>query len=355
MQAKKCLSGSSQKQSTLDISDVFSTYVYTGNGSTQDIVNGINLADDGGMVWIKIRDAVYDNELFDTERGATKALISNQTYNEQTETSMLTAFNNDGFTLGASGGVNSGGGNPYVSWTFKKQPRFFDVVKYTGNSVAGREIAHDLCCDVGMILIKVTNVDSGLGWFVYHRGTDATNPEQKWLKLETTDAVIDNALVPWNDTAPTDSVFTVSSYAGVNEVGKEYIAYLFAHDPLGPSVDGSDGMIACGSYVGGGATDVEVDLGFEPQYLLVKRATSSGGWFTIDNIRGLTVGDSPFVYANTSSAEDTLGTVSGFTPALIPTSTGFKLVADYGGLNQAGNTYTYMAIRKGMNPLGITV
>jgi hypothetical protein len=38
------------------IEDVFSTYLYTGNGSTQTITNGIDLAGEGGMVWIKRRD-----------------------------------------------------------------------------------------------------------------------------------------------------------------------------------------------------------------------------------------------------------------------------------------------------------
>ena len=32
------------------IEDVFSTYLYTGNGSTQTITNGIDLAGEGGMV-----------------------------------------------------------------------------------------------------------------------------------------------------------------------------------------------------------------------------------------------------------------------------------------------------------------
>ena len=33
------------------IEDVFSTWLYTGNGSTQTITNGIDLATKGGLVW----------------------------------------------------------------------------------------------------------------------------------------------------------------------------------------------------------------------------------------------------------------------------------------------------------------
>jgi hypothetical protein len=53
------------------VEDVFSTYLYTGNGSTQTITNdGIDLAGEGGLVWIKSRTVGRANiMLFDTERG----------------------------------------------------------------------------------------------------------------------------------------------------------------------------------------------------------------------------------------------------------------------------------------------
>jgi hypothetical protein len=39
----------------LGVEDVFSTWLYTGNGSTQTITNGIDLDGEGGLVWIKNR------------------------------------------------------------------------------------------------------------------------------------------------------------------------------------------------------------------------------------------------------------------------------------------------------------
>jgi hypothetical protein len=36
----------------LYVEDVFSTYLYKGNGSTQTITNGIDLDGEGGMVWL---------------------------------------------------------------------------------------------------------------------------------------------------------------------------------------------------------------------------------------------------------------------------------------------------------------
>jgi len=39
---------------------VFSTYLYTGNWSTQTINNGIDLAGEGGIVWIKWRNIKHN-------------------------------------------------------------------------------------------------------------------------------------------------------------------------------------------------------------------------------------------------------------------------------------------------------
>ena len=36
----------------LYVEDVFSTYLYDGNGSTQTITNGIDLDGEGGLVWL---------------------------------------------------------------------------------------------------------------------------------------------------------------------------------------------------------------------------------------------------------------------------------------------------------------
>jgi hypothetical protein len=57
-----------------------------------------------------------------------------------------------------------------------------------------------------------------------------------------------------NIVRPTDTSFMIGNDAGINGSGETYVAYLFAHDPLGPSGDGSDGLIACGSYTGNGST-----------------------------------------------------------------------------------------------------
>lgn len=321
----------------LAIEDVFSTYLYTGNGSTQTITNGIDLAGEGGLVWIKNRDEIDAHILTDTERGATETLVSNTTAAEATDADTLTVFNADGFGLGADVKVNTSTEN-YVSWTFRKAPRFFDVVTYTGTGVA-RTVSHNLGLAPGCIIVKRT--DTTGDWQVYHRSNTA-NPETDYLVLNTTAATADSN-TRWNDTAPTDSVFTVGTEATVNASGGTYVAYLFAHDPLGPSGDGSDGLIACGSYTGNGSTDgPEIDLGWEPQWLLIKNASGAYGWVIWDSMRGIADGgDAASLYPNVSNAENT------FNNAIRLTPTGFKFTGTGAFYNASGNNYIYIAIRRG--------
>ena len=63
------------------IDDVFSTTVYDGSGSARSIVNGLDLAGKGGLVWLKNRESTASREhtLSDTERGAGKILHTNGT------------------------------------------------------------------------------------------------------------------------------------------------------------------------------------------------------------------------------------------------------------------------------------
>ena len=158
------VSGSSEPG--LYVDEVFSTFLYEGNGSTQSIDNGIDLSGEGGFVWFKGRDLTISHRLYDTERGATKRLSSSLTDAESTGTNDLTAFNSNGFSVGNNGGVNANGYD-YVSWTFRKAPGFFDVVTWSGNSATGRQISHNLGSKPGMILIKIIN--STYDWVVYHQ------------------------------------------------------------------------------------------------------------------------------------------------------------------------------------------
>ena len=318
------------------IEEYFSTFLFTGNASTQTITNGIDLAGKGGLVWTKNRTNAYDNYLYDTARGVNKVLLSNNTIDQQSLANTLTAFNSTGFTLGNSDYGNITNGAAAVSWSIAKAPKFFDVVTYTGNFISGvggtQTISHNLGSVPGCIIVKSTSV-SGY-WTVYHRQLG----NNKYLELNSTNQANTNANV-WNSTDPTSTQFSVGQYADVNTSGETFVAYVFAHDAGGFGLTGTDNVISCGSFTTSGGGVATVDLGYEPQWLLIKSSSGTSGWDLIDNMRGMpnlgTYGDAIGLEANNSNAEG-----SRF-PNCYPTATGFY----YG--RAASTTYIYIAIRRG--------
>ena len=346
MSTAKKLMGTTATGGFTAVEDIFQSWLYAGNGSTQTITNGIDLAGEGGMVWIKRRDTATNHFLMDTDRGldftSAKFLLSNAT-NAQGDLGVnYIKANSDGFEYGVNGtgtALNASGGL-YASWTFRKAPRFFDVVTYTGDGVDGRQIAHNLGQEIGMLVVKTTTL-TGYGWYCYHRSLGAGSH----ISLNSTGAANTSSALFKSTGTYNDSVFTVSDYAGLNQSGQTYVAYLFAHDPLGPSGDGSDGLIACGSYTGTGVEgNNTIQLGWEPQWILAKRADAvSGGWLIFDTMRGLPHGNptnDAFLWANKPNPED-------ITTAISPEPTGFTLETAGGDLNASGGTYIYIAIRRG--------
>jgi hypothetical protein len=322
------------------IEDVFSTWLYTGNNSTQTITNGIDLSGKGGLVWIKNRDLGVPHRLFDTVRGYNKSLSTDATSAQATTTTDFTSFNSDGFTLGVEATVNiNSDTRKYASWTFREQAKFFDVVTWTGNG-SNRTIAHNLGSVPGCIIVKRT--DTTGDWQVYHRSLANT----EYMVLNSTAAKA-TGTTRWNSTTPTSTVFSLGTDATVNASGGTYVAYLFAHDAGGFGDSGNDSVVKCGSYTGNGSTN-EINLGWEPQWLLIKRSSGSAEWAIIDNMRGIiNPSVSPWmpVLAANSSNTESFFTSSSNKAQLNPT--GFTLTAAGFDTNYSGETYIYIAIRRG--------
>jgi hypothetical protein len=125
----------------------------------------------------------------------------------------------------------------------------------------------------------------------------------------------------------------------MNINGATYVAYLFAHDAGGFGLTGTDNVISCGSFTTDGSGNVTVSLGYEPQWIVIKKSTDAGDWDILDTMRGWVVGgvDSN-LKPNTAAAES-----AGF-DRLNPTATGFVSAA---GALSASQTYIYIAIRRG--------
>ena len=304
--------------------DVFATSLYTGNGANLTITNGIDLLGSGGLVWGKRRDAATSYELVDTLRGATNTLLSNAPNAELIDDASLSAFRSAGFRLRADGGIN-GLNTSNVAWSVRKAPKFFDIVTWTGNGVAGRQIPHALGVAPGMVIVK--RRDLAQEWFVYHRTISAANT----LRLQSTAATnTTNSATVFNSTAPTDTVFTVGTDIGVNAAGGTYVAYLFAHDPS------ADGIINCGAFAHDGAGPSgyrDFVVGWQPQFLLVKASNAAQAWYIVDGARGV---------ASLSPDDSDAETANSLAGTFIQlTGSGFRI----SNSNFGGASFVFAAIR----------
>ena len=317
------LAAGSSGQGALYVDDVFSTYLYTGNGSTQNI-SGPNFADNAGLVWLKNRTSAGDHYLFDTVRGALNELNSNNTDASAPIAGSLTAFLNNGFSVGGSVAVNQSGQN-YVGWQFRRAPKFFDVVTWIGNgsSVGGRTINHSLGATPGMVIIKATG-EAG-NWYVWHRSVDTVGG-----LLNGTVAFSGRTDLLLLSSVSSASITTHPSNMYTNKNGIGYVAYLFAHDPS------AEGIVQCGSFTTDASGNATVNLGWAngSQFAMIKAASTTGDWEMYDTARtSAWSGNDARLRANLSNAEDSVARIS---------ASGTSIT--FAGLS-ANSTYIYTVVR----------
>lgn len=305
----KILSAAGRK-SPLPIEEVFRTHLYVGTGASQLIAEGIDLQTHGGLVWTKVRNSnTYSHVLTSSFNGWLDTRISN---GDQASAYAGAGFTTSGFnTIAAFGDNTNWIGRKFVSWVFRRAPRFFDVVSYTGNGQSNRVINHNLRVKPGFIVIKAINSGGG-DWYTFARIEDGKYVQSMRLNATSSSGssiVNENTLISLTNStfAPND----VFSWTATNATGTPYVAYLFAHDPLGPSNDGSDSLIQCGGYVGNATTtEIEVEVGFEPQWLLIKSISSDSNWVILDTERAIAEDGGDFaLYTNSNSSESRLSLV----------------------------------------------
>lgn len=296
-----------------------------------------------GLVWIKGRSVATAHALYDTARGTTKDLVTSSTAAQTTQTTGLTSFNSDGFNIGSLSKLNTNG-YTYVAWTFKKQAKFFDIVTWTGDNTTSRSLNHSLGVLPGLIIVKKTN--STGNWYVVCRynstlyGYGDTNTGVAQFVLNSTGYVqttatfattatistVNIAKIVDDHTNNTGTYPTGFNHLETNASGDTYVAYLFAHDPS------ADGLIQCGNWNGSG----EINLGWEPQFILTKKIGLASDWYIVDNMRKFTVagqGDELLIPNKTDATLSSGGYAS-------PTATGFTIEAH-------SDAIIYVAIRRG--------
>ena len=202
------------------VDEIFSTYLWKGDGSSGRTITNNIATDEGTLTWIKNRSSDAQNVLTDTVRGANETLYSDSTNANYTHSSLLTAFTATGFTVGSDAYVN-GSGDDYSSWTFKKKEGFCDIVTYTGTG-SSQNISHSLGSIPGMIIVKRTNTTEN--WTIYHRSLG----NDKFMYFTTDSQQTDSGGDIWSFTDPTSTQFTVGTHGMVNGSGSTYVAYVFA-------------------------------------------------------------------------------------------------------------------------------
>jgi hypothetical protein len=312
------------------IEEVFQTWLYTGTGSAISINNGIDLSTNGGLVWIKNRTGAQSHNLYDTARGRAYRLASQSTAAQtgpSGSTNDLTSFNTNGFSLGTEQYSNTNDSAfTYASWTFRKQPKFFDVVTLTYTSGAA-VFNHSLGSTPGFVIVKVFDGYAD-NWWVYHRSLG----NDQYLSLDLTS----QAQTSTGIFSATSTTFTVKNgIFGPSSI----VAYLYAHDAGGFGLTGTDNVISCGSFASNNGT--VVNLGYEPQWLLYQDATAGGNWRIADTMRGFTNLSGANAYTIKQLRPNSTGVESDNSGPVL-TSTGFTWNQSGGG-----NTIVYVAIRRG--------
>ena len=323
--------------------DYYKTQIYTGTGAENAQTFPQTTAMQPDFTWIKARTGSKSHRLFDSPRGVTNWIASDNTGAESTTAESLKSFDSDGFTLGTYDHVNDNTVT-FVSWNWKggttsgittngsttitpsaysfSATAGISIVKYTGNATSGAKLAHGLGAIPGMVMVKRLDVSST--WAVYHEAMGNT----KNMKLNTTAAATVSTAF-WNDTTPDSVNFTLGNNTDVNNSGTAHVAYCFAE---------KKGFSKNGWYEGSGNADGPfVYTGFRPAYVLIKKFYDAAeNWFVFDDKRLGYNPDNDYQNPNLAGADGTGDKINIL-------SNGFKCIDTAADINQNGTHMLFMA------------
>jgi hypothetical protein len=264
-------------------------------------------------------------------------------------------FTSTGIDLGSGSqtddNIGGAGGKPYVIYGWKaggaavtntdgsitaqvsvNQTAGFSMVNFTYASGA-QTIGHGLGKAPKFIMMR--NLSGVNNWDVYH---DAVGPNYR-MQLNNSSAQQDFT-GPWNDTAPTSTVFSTNGWLGS---GSNVMAYCFAE---------IEGFSKFGMYRG---TNEEygpfINCGFRPAFVLVKiinSGSNADNWILFDEARNTY--NSNFMnalYPDIPNGENISGDEFDSSNTVYDDidfySSGFRLRAGNGRINSNGNQFLYVA------------
>jgi hypothetical protein len=246
--------------------------------------------------------------------------------------SLITNGNNAESAFGAAkfdymDGYYNGTSTSSSNWSamWKRAPKYFDVVAYTGDGTTdgSKSIQHNLKVAPELMIIK-RRTGTTSNWAVYSQTTGATNS----LELNSTAAAAGSS--SFGSTSPTSSEFYVA-YNSTNKSAESHIAYLFAS---------LAGISKVGSYTGSASAQT-IDCGFTAgaRFILIKRTDSTGDWYIWDTERGIVAANDPHLSLNSTAAQVTTD------DSIDPDNSGFIVnQVSATNINVSSATYIFYAI-----------
>lgn len=347
------------------VTEYFDTVTYTGNGSTNNITG---LSFQPGIVWIKCTSAAStDHKFFDSARGVQKSLETDEQTDEATSSTSLTAFNSDGFSLGADAEVNDSG-KSYVAWCWKLNESWSNDASATG--IGDHDSSGTRDQDIGMSIAKYvgkgtgsTSIRNEFAHGVKVGGTDTT-PDLFWFKgtdMGTTygawmvqgDAFDDNGsgggdiLTLNNSNAKTNNAASANTLWTTTTVDLDYsrTANVNGNNAIAVCWSSIEQFAKLGTYEGiNNADNSFIFTGFRPAWIMIKNIDATGSWGIWDTKRNTFNVSRSVMYADTDALQNT--TTS--TNDIDILSNGFKV---RGSAGFTGDAVTYMYIAFAEQPL----
>ena len=327
----------SQKLKTSRVA--YNAIAYTGNGTSQDIVNGIEMNLDGrlvdkvgGQVWVKSRGATGNNAMYNTLTGANKHVITNSTTGLNGDANWYANFLSNGFSVT---GIGSNAATTQSSWSqrttkytngYTNHGKYYEIEinpdtgffqgVYEGSGTAGHEVPNPMDAAVSSMFVK--DLDQVVNWQAYFEHSAD----------QTTSLNLSNASGGsgyWGAQTADAIVLAGTNGYGMNDSGNKHYFYGFVN---------TAGKVKVGTYAGtGSAGNVITGLGFDPAYLMVKRTDSTDHWYIFDAERA---DYDNFILANEPNSEYAGNN-------FLDTSIG-SFTLNGADINASGGTYLYIAI-----------
>ena len=324
----------------------FQCKIYTGDGNDNRAITFDGEEDmQPNLLWFKNRGAAAWHNIYDSVRGANKALASNANNAEESRSDTLDSFDSNGFELDGGTNAHNSSGNTYVAWCWKaggtavtnndgsiassvsaNQEAGFSIVVYTGNGTAGGggTIGHGLGKTPEIMFGK--NRADASNWSVNGNAGGRLIYGTNKLQLHVSSALVSDT----NEvTAANATTFTVTTSGATNGQNDSHVAYCWVSVP---------GFSKFGKYTGNGSSNGQyIHLGFRPACIIIKNTTTATSWVIYDNKR------SPFNEVDEVLYPSGTGQRATGDNEVDFLANGFKYRAAANKVNSGNKIYIYMA------------